>query len=245
MSRSNTLPAAEAIERTVDALCELQRQRSIAFSVEVGRLVVEGIYGGDLDQLRVRHGKPHPSLRALAAHPRMPMSATALYQSIGVYRIATRLPSVLDSELTLTHLRAVLPLVPAAQGALLSQAVTNGWTARRLADEVAAVKAPQRRGGRPRLPRVVKTLNLINRLADDDGAWGDLDGLDALSVGKQRRLAAQVERLERRLRGIKLQLQQPVEAEGQPTIEDEAEPSITWRRAEDRTAKMLGADDEL
>jgi len=193
----DTLPVAEVIDRTVDALCELKRQSSIAFSVEVGRVVVEGIYGGDLEQLRVRHGKPHPSLRSLAAHPRMTMSATALYQAIGIYRIAIRLPSILDTELTLTHLRAVLPLVEAAQGALLSQAVTNGWTARRLVEEVAAFKSPRRHGGRPRLPRVVKTLNRIDRLADDDGAWGDLDRLDALPAGKQRRLAAQVERLER------------------------------------------------
>lgn len=103
------LPAA--LDGTVEALCELQRQRTIAFSVDVGRLIVEGICGGDLTRLRERQGKDCPSLRALAQHPRMPFSATALHQAIGVYQLAMRLPGVLDTELMLTHLRLVLPWV--------------------------------------------------------------------------------------------------------------------------------------
>lgn len=219
------------IEATVDALCELKRQRTIEQSVAIGRLIVEGIYGGDIHQLHGRRDRNCPSLRALAAHPRMPFSATALHHAIGVYRLVSRSPGILDTELTLTHLRAVLPFPDAVQDQLLSRAVADGWPARRLAQEARAVQPPRAKGGRPRLPRVVKTLNQIDRLARLDIAWADLEALDQLPAGERSTLGVKLTRLERRLRGLKLRLEgaTPESREAVQT-RDRHEPRLPGRR---------------
>lgn len=125
------LVSAAVVDETIDALCELRREHAIAYSIDVGRVIVERMYGGDLDRLRARRDKSSLSLRALAGHPRMPLSATALHHAVGVYMLVARVPGLLDTELTLTHMRAVLSLSEEAQDQLLSRAVAEGWTSRR------------------------------------------------------------------------------------------------------------------
>lgn len=209
-------PSAD-VDATVAALCELKRQRGIALAIDIGRAVVEGIYAGDLDALDARDRRC-PSLRALAAHPRMPFSATALHHAIGIYHLTTRLPGVLDTELTMTHLRAVLPLPDEAQAQLLSRAVAEGWTTAQLshAAHETAREGPSK-GGRPRLPRVVKTLHRLRQLERDAAAWADLDEVAALSIEQRAALQAMIARLERRLRGVRLRLVEPEAAE--PSME--------------------------
>lgn len=231
------VPVSGGVEATVDALCELRRQRAIEYSIAVGRIVVEGIYDGDLAQLRGRQKDDCPSLRALAAHPRMPLNATALHQAIGIYELSRRMPGVIDAGLTVTHLRAVLPLDDDAQDQLLSRAVADGWSTTRLAREARSLRPPRSKGGRPRLPRVVKTLNRINRLTDDNAAWADLEAVEEMSFEKRRQLKAKVARLEQRLRGVKLRL----------THADElAEQGFSWRVAPGRLMGEAAAllDDE-
>lgn len=203
-SRDPALPAV--VDATVDALCELQRQRTIAFSVDVGRIVVEGIYGGDLHRLRERHAKDCPTLRTLAAHPRMPFSATALHQAIGIYLLATRLPGVFDSDLTLTHLRAVLPYPDEVQDHLLTCAIVESWSARELEHEARVWTPAGGKGGRPRLPRVVKTLNQIDRLTANGAAWADVEAVADQREEDRLALWAKVSRLERRLRALRARL---------------------------------------
>lgn len=211
------------IDATIDALCELQRQRTIEHAVAIGRVIVEGIYGGDMHRL---HDRPRdcPSLRALAAHPRMPFSTTALHQAIGVYRLVGRCPGVLDTDLTLTHLRAVLPCPEAAQDQLLSRAVAEAWPSRRLVEEARALHPPRSKGGRPRLPRVVKTLNQIDHVADQPLAWTDLEQLDRLPADKRSALSAKVVRLERRLRGLRLRLEDASSEPAPPLLPHEGPP---------------------
>lgn len=199
-----SLPAA--VEATVDALCDLQRHRTIAFSVDVGRIVVQGIYGGDLSRLRERHAKDCPTLRALAGHPRMPFSATALHQAIGIYLLATRLPGVLGSDLTLTHLRAVLPYPDDVQDHLLTCAIVESWSARELEYEARTWALAGGKGGRPRLPRVIRTLNQIDRLTADGAAWADVEAVTDQPEEKRLALWAQVTRLERRLHALRARL---------------------------------------
>ena len=197
-------PPESDLDATVDALCELTRRRGIEYAVEVGRTILDGVYGGDVDRLRARH-KQCPSLRALAAHPNMPLSSTALHQAIHIYLLVERMPGVVDTELTRTHLTAVLPLTPPKQAELLSHAVAKGWTTNQLKQAVRA-HAPRGRGGRPRLPRVVKTLHQLGTVAHDPAAWADLDAVGDLPADKQAALARAIDDLEAQLRAVRLQL---------------------------------------
>ncbi|MEZ4437169.1 MAG: hypothetical protein R3F65_32655 [bacterium] len=200
-----TLPPADAVEATVEALCELNRRSGIVLAAAIGRTVVEGIYGGDITRVRERRNDC-PTLRAIAAHPRVPFSFTALHQAIGIYDLVRRFPEVPGTALTLTHLRLVLPYPDDVQRRLLRQAICGEWSTRQLEEAVRALKPTRGKGGRPRLPRVVKTLNHIDRVAREDVAWADLDDLAALPADRRALLARRVALLRRQLRGVELRL---------------------------------------
>lgn len=89
--------------------------------------MLEGVYGGDIERLRDRNSDC-PTLRTLAAHPRIPFNLTALHQAIGIYCLVERLPELPQTELTATHLRLVLPYGDDVQDQLLRQALAEEWT---------------------------------------------------------------------------------------------------------------------
>lgn len=161
-----------------------------------GRTVVDGIYDGDIERVRDRH-KDCPTLRALAAHPRTSFSGTALHNAIGIYQLCTRNPGVLDSELTVTHRRAVLPFSAEVQDQLLIRAVPGGWTTDRLRQAARAVEPRGGKGGRPRLPQAMKTLTRLDRFvrgAALGGSWALPAGRRACGIaardGRATRTAA-------------------------------------------------------
>ncbi|MEZ4436253.1 MAG: hypothetical protein R3F65_27970 [bacterium] len=208
MTTSLDLPPlpAESVEATVDALCELKRRSGIGLAVAIGRTLAESIYDGDLTRLRDRRSDC-PSLRAIAAHPRVPYSLTTLHQAIGVYELVQRIPELPATHLTLTHLRLVLPYGDEIQRQLLLRALAEEWNTRQLEQAVRAIKPVRGKGGRPRLPRVVKTLNQLDRVVSEQAAWEDLDDLTPLPPEKRAALAEQIARLRRHLRGIELRLE--------------------------------------
>ncbi|MCB1226078.1 MAG: TolC family protein, partial [Verrucomicrobiales bacterium] len=170
-----------------------KRRSGIGLAVAIGGTLAESVYGGDLSRLRARR-KDCPSLRALAAHPRVPFSLTTLHQAIGVYELVQRIPELPATHLTLTHLRLVLPYGDEIQRRLLLQALAEEWNTRQLEQAVRAIKPLRGKGGRPRLPRVVKTLNQLDRIAGEDAAWEDLDALRPMRPEQRAALAAQVAR---------------------------------------------------
>ncbi|MEZ4434006.1 MAG: hypothetical protein R3F65_16490 [bacterium] len=196
---------SEAVEATVDALCELKRRSGIGLAVAIGGTLAESVYGGDLSRLRARR-KDCPSLRALAAHPRVPFSLTTLHQAIGVYELVQRIPELPATHLTLSHLRLVLPYGDEIQRGLLLRALAEEWSTRQLEQAVRAIKPLRGKGGRPRLPRVVKTLHRLDRIAREEAAWGDLDALAGLPAERRAALARRVAWLRRQLRGLALRL---------------------------------------
>ena len=215
------LPPASAVDATVEALRELKRRSGITLAVAVGRTLVEGIYHGDLARLRDRHNDC-PTLRAIAAHPRVPFSLTALHQAIGVYDLVGRFPALPGTPLTLTHLRLVLPYPDAVQRRLLRQALAGEWSTKQLEQATRALKPARNKGGRPRLPRVVKTLNHLDRLAREEVAWADLDDLAGLPAEQRAALAGRVAQLQRHLRGVELRL----EAEAGETAAESEAPAL-------------------
>src|SRR5262245_57387900 len=159
-----------AIAYTISQLSTIKRTASVTFGLQVGATIVEQMFHGNSIELR-RRGPKDLSLRRLARHPELPMTARTLYLAVGIYELCTRLgqdPASL--RLDVSHFEAVLPAPRAHQTALLLQAAANRWTVRRLREKVAAIARP-RRGGRRRQSFVARSARSVER------ALGELDDL--------------------------------------------------------------------
>lgn len=200
----------DAIDAVVAEMQALLRHRTLEAAIDLGTLVVKRLFDGDFDRVGDTHA---PSLRALAAHPDLPVSRAQLYQAVRIARLVEEVPEARWLGLGIAHLRAVLPLEGDDRRRLLLQASGAGWTSRELTEAVRAIKPPSK-GGRPRLPRVVKTVRQMESLATVDTRWADADALAAMGERDRSLLAASLDAVERRLRGVRLAL--TPDAEGEP-----------------------------
>lgn len=163
-------------------LAALGKDGSVEQTVEIGRVVIEQLYAGDLTAWRSRGAKAH-SLRTLTRRMDLPVSSSALYRSIALYELSERLDGVerwTAAGLGVSHLRLVLGLAHAEQRRLLDEAAQRSWTVAELEREVVAARdrGPKRasRGGRPRMPRFLKSVNRMRKAAEAPGElFGDLE----------------------------------------------------------------------
>lgn len=124
--------AGRLATEVAQAVGEIQRVAELEKAVEVGQVVVDNLYEGDLQQLRNR-GSSDLALRLVAFHPELPLSPAELYDTVGIYE-ALETFGGLDRcrHLGVDHIRAVLRLPPYRQQALLLQAEQRCWSADRL-----------------------------------------------------------------------------------------------------------------
>lgn len=168
-SPSATIPEGgveHRVRATVQHLQNLTRSASIQFAIEVGRVVIECLYAGDWTAWRTRAQKDH-ALRALAATPDLPISASALYRALAIYELNqdTQGNIARAQHLGVSHVRAVLGLDRTHQLQLLDSAERAGWTVCRLEREAARFRSAARsRGGRRPAPRYLKTIRQIHQL---------------------------------------------------------------------------------
>lgn len=182
-------------------LRSLARDASVDLAIRIGRLVIERLYAGDLTTWRSRGAKAH-SLRALARRADLPISTSALYRSIALYELASRMGGVTAwSELGVSHLRLVLGLPSDEQRRLLDQACAANWTVAELERETSLARtrcaeqgSSRKRGGRPRLPRFVKSLHRLRKYTDaPDELFGDLDAVATMPPDELAELRATLE----------------------------------------------------
>lgn len=177
------------IDDLAEQLAALGKDVSVGQAVEVGRLVVERLYGGDLSAWRGRAPKSH-SLRTLSRRSDLPVSSSALYRSIALHELSARLGGLerwADAGLGISHLRLVLGLPELDQRRLLDAAIKQAWTVAELEREAVPVRkrspTQSKRGGRPRLPRFVKSVNRLRKTAEaPDELFGDLDAAADMSA---------------------------------------------------------------
>ena len=212
---SPTVPD-ETISEVVASIRAAQAKHGFALIQDIGRLIVEKFYGGDIGVLRDR-GPKDASLRQLADHPDLPMSASGLYRAVATYDLIERQGGVaVWKHLGPSHVRAVLPVSDKDQRRLLGFAEKHSWTVKKLEEKVRkiredakAAETDVKKRGRPPLPRFVKSLNALERYATDgDDLFGDLDAVDDLDGDEAQRLYQTVtglklkcEELEEKLRG--------------------------------------------
>lgn len=168
------------IEATVRDLREMQRRGGLEMANAVGQLIIDRLYGGNLSAWRSR-GPKDTSFRKLAARDDVPMSHSALCQSVAVYELSQRL-EISPQNIGISHLRLLVGLPEEAQRRLAVEADHNGWPVTRMESEVRRIRTRSSSGGRPALPGFVKTIHSLRRFAADDGALfvEDIDLLESL-----------------------------------------------------------------
>lgn len=154
--------ASPAIDRAASRIAAVRRRHSIAAACEVGAIVVDEIYRGDLVALRSRGAKDE-SLRRLAAHPRLDVSAATLWRAVGVFLLCERMPGLREPKhLALGHFYAVLGLGEERQERLLRAAEIERWPREKLEASAGAGRAS--RGGDDARRDIQRCATLMRRL---------------------------------------------------------------------------------
>ena len=160
-------PASDPdIEGAVDRIVQVHRGATLQLALDVGAIVVEKLYGGDLELLRSK-GRKDVSLRKLASHPRLPFSAATLWRCIGVYAVVRRFPETVRYEhLSVGHFRAVLMLPSDAQQDLLRRAAEEKRSVGWISNEAAAMKATTIRKSRTRATEKCGVVANVRRVEE-------------------------------------------------------------------------------
>lgn len=181
-----------AIDRATSRINELVSNTGLQVAIAIGHIVVEELYDGDLSSWRQRGAKEH-TLRQLAANPMLGISASALFRALAIYEIRARFPDHPCWEtLTACHIRAVIGLPDEEQQRLLELANVHELSTQALELEAAKVRSEHKssRGGRPRKPRFLRSIESAERaMVDEEAVFGDLDALYSMSAKDRGELA--------------------------------------------------------
>jgi hypothetical protein len=159
-------PPDEVVEKVVFRLNGIAKAATFDFAIAVGALIINNLYGGDLDGWRHR-GPKCSSFRRLAKHPELSMSAGALYRSVAIYELCERFGVKKCRHVSTSHLRLMLPLGRQDQERLLNDAETGRWSVRRLQKEIAMIgdrheRAQPGRGGRRHKSKLRGTVRALD-----------------------------------------------------------------------------------
>lgn len=180
--------ADDVIDEVVSTLNGWQRVAGFAFARQVGQLLIDKFYAGDVSAWRSRQEKDASfrKLKQRADEGALQISAPSLYRSVALVELEDRIGAVDKVHLTMTHVREVFGLPAEQQAKLLTAAAEKGWSIQDM--EKAAGKVRKKEGdgrGRPALPTFVKSISALARIiAQDDGdpdPFGDMDALDQIT----------------------------------------------------------------
>ncbi len=174
----------EVLDRTIAALRAETRSGALRMVVNLGRIIIENLYQGDLQLWRSQGAKANSFRRLttkLEQEHEVGLSASALSRACGIYVLVERLGEAAVGDLSASHLAAVLRLPDPDQRKLLEQARAEQWSTRELERVVANRVAPSTRGRKP-LPVWQKAHRPI-RAALDEAIATLADGNDPTKIG--------------------------------------------------------------
>ena len=179
---SANLARTEEPDRIAIAARHVQRmaERSgLEVGLAIGRYLLETFYDGDYSQFHSRGGGP--TLRALAAHPDLELSATYLYSSVAISEQVQSWPEALVHALSFSHHRELLSVRdPDARRRLAVQCWESSWSCSVLSEEIRRrFPAPPTRRGRPRTPAVARCASGVRSQLEllGSGDWEDAERL--------------------------------------------------------------------
>jgi hypothetical protein len=185
-----------SIDELVGELRVLCSKTGIQLAVEVGRLVLDRLYGGDQKLWHAR-GTKDVSLRKLQEHPLLPFRASTIAKSVAIFELYKRRNDLLQMRhLGPSHLHEVLGLRLENQDRLIEAAESGEWSVVRLRSEVQMVQNGRATSaGRRRLPRFVRSLRRLAGDLEDGGLQSDADALASLSSQETQTLLRIARRL--------------------------------------------------
>jgi hypothetical protein len=137
----STLAGSNAIDTLVEDLRRVYCGGGTMLMVKVGKLVLERLYGGDVNLWHAR-GRKDASFRKLAERPRLPFSRANLARAVGIYVLSLRRPDLFElQDVGPCHLREILTLEPAVQDRLLAQTTAQQWSVCRLHNEIQQLRS--------------------------------------------------------------------------------------------------------
>lgn len=161
-ARRTRPPKKSGLSTEGRALLQRAELRTIRQAHDIGRVIVEDIYGGDEEAFRSRS---RGSLRMISGRAGVGLSIPSLWRAASVYLLCRRWPKALSSKhLRLSHLYAVLDLPVEMQTRLLRRAEAESWTCTQT--KVEAARAKGKRGTRSR--RVSLLIRSLYRVAESD-----------------------------------------------------------------------------
>jgi CheY-like chemotaxis protein len=229
---------SRVVSRVVRELNTICKTTTFDFAQSIGKVVIDNFYGGDLGGWRDR-GPKDASFRTLAKHPDLPLSPSALYRSVAIYEVCTRLAIGPRGRLSSSHVREVLALSSEHQERLLRRAEGERWSVAKLREEAAGIADRRSRGGRKRKVPLLATLETLGRLVDE--SRGCLVGADESALelsSEQAREAAEVLRCVQQACSM---LETKLRAEGASNADAGLQSDILQPEQEHPPALNLGA----
>ncbi|HNH48407.1 MAG TPA: hypothetical protein PKY30_15310 [Myxococcota bacterium] len=193
-------PLAEsALQDLVDTLNSYQKEAGFSFARQVGRLIVDRLYGGDLAAWRSR-GPKDSSFQKLAEKSeegRLVLSASALYRCVALVELEARLGISTWKYLSLSHVRLVFGLPEGDQEKLLIQAEDRQWTVAQMEQQAEKLRTLRKGArGRPRQPAFVKSIGRMKRLLEEDEAFVDLERVAELDPAEAGELSEALRKMQ-------------------------------------------------
>lgn len=194
--------APELLDSAVAWLNDTWTRKGMEVVLEVGRYILDTFFAGEPDSFQ-KHGREHATFRQLAERTDLRVSHLWIWRAVSIVVQLRALPEGAATRLPYTHHALLLPLKDQGWKAkLATRAMDRGLSKRAFEKEVAKARADERRTGGPGrrpLPRFVKTLNRVEKLATgDEDLWGDLDDVAELDMEQAKRLYAAADSMKAR-----------------------------------------------
>lgn len=226
--RNEDLLEESIIEEVARSVQEVVRDSVLSTAIEVGRIVIERLYDGEIAAWQEGGGRDL-SFRKLAARlsegpASQEISAAGVYRSCGVYALEQRLGVSALKHITATHAYAVLGLPVDQQKALLQRANDEMWSSRKLEGEKRSLRSGAgSRRGRPRLPAFVRSIRSFRKLLDQpDETFGQLELIDQLSQSQVSELRTLVSTMKQQCEQLEKSIEEHL-TDGEALVD--AEPS--------------------
>lgn len=169
--------------RNIFGVCDVHR------AIDIGRLVIDRLYHGDLKYWRYR-GRKDISFRRLQHHPRLPFSASYLSRAVSVYMLSERRPDLTQlRNLGMSHLQEVVCLSPEVQDLVIDQAEREAWSVKRVRSEVSELRRDQQ-GARRSRPPVIRILKQFDSWVESGAFLLEAEAIRDLETGEVRKLLA-------------------------------------------------------
>ena len=193
----------DMVTQAVGHLNRIYARSTLEVALEVGTYVLNAFFDGDPAAFRKR-GRGHATFTALADRDELQFNRVWLWRAVSVVDQLQLLPPEAAEALPFTHHTALLPVRDQTLKANLAQrAAAEGWSKRRLQEEVSIATEGGPTRGRPRLPRLQRQLNQLTRLA------GKLKGGDPLDDPTRADLLTSLDAVMGQLQDLRHQLSSP------------------------------------